>query len=213
MPSETEGSILGNAVLRREDPALLVGVDPYLDDMSAPGLGYVHFVRSPLAHGTIVEIDTAAAEEMPGVVGVYSAANTDFGAMPFPFGHPAFGRPLFAADRVRLVGDIVAAVVAETRHEAVDAAEAVFVDYADLPVVIDMHEALSADCERLFPEAETNVCFHTEFGDDGALDGAARVVHLVVESQRLAGVPIEANGALAIPDALVRFGMGRFQRP
>ena len=98
------------------------------------------------------------------------------------------------------MGDIVAAVVADTRHEAVDAAEAVFVDYADLPVVIDMHEALSAECERLFPEAETNVCFHTEFGDDGALEGAARVVHLVVESQRLAGVPIETNGALAIPD-------------
>ena len=108
MPTETEGSILGNAVLRREDPTLLTGADTYLDDMSVDGMTFIHFVRSPLAHGTILEIDTSAAEEMPGVVGVYSASNPDFGSMAYNFGNPAFGRPLFAADRVRLVGDIVA---------------------------------------------------------------------------------------------------------
>lgn len=200
MSSETEGSILGNTVLRREDPTLLTGADQYLDDMTATGMVYVHFVRSPLAHGTLLEVDTAAAEEMPGVVGVFSAANTAFGAMPFAFGHPAFGRPFFASERVRLVGDVVAAVVAETRQQAVDAAEAVFVDYDDLPVVIDMIEACSPESELLFPDAESNVCFHTEFGEEGALEGAAKVVQLTLESQRLAGVPIEANGTLAIPD-------------
>ncbi len=200
MPTETEGSILGNAVLRREDPTLLTGADTYLDDMSVDGMTFIHFVRSPLAHGTILEIDTSAAEEMPGVVGVYSASNTDFGSMAYNFGNPAFGRPLFAADRVRLVGDIVAAVVAETRAQAVDAAEAIFADYDDLPVVVDMMTAADPDTELLFPEAETNVCFHTELGEEDALDDADRVVSLTMESQRLAGVPLENNGILAIPD-------------
>ncbi len=200
MPTETEGSILGNAVLRREDPTLLTGADTYLDDMAVEGMAYIHFVRSPLAHGTILEVDTSGADDLPGVLGVYSASNTDFGSMAYGFGDPAFGRPLFAAERVRLVGDIVAAVVAETRQQAVDAAEAIFVDYDDLPVVIDMTTAAAPDTELLFPEAGTNVCFHTELGEEGALDGASKVVQLTIESQRLAGVPIENNGCLAIPD-------------
>lgn len=200
MSTETEGSILGNAVLRREDPALLTGEETYLDDMTVDGMAYIHFVRSPIAHGTIGEVDTSGATDMPGVVGVYSAGNTDFAPMAYPFGHPAFGRPLFASERVRLVGDIVAAVVAETREQAVDAAEAIFIDYDDLPVVIDMTTAAAPDTELLFPEAETNVCFHTELGEDGALEGASKVVRLTIESQRLAGVPIENNGCLAIPD-------------
>ncbi len=195
----TEGSILGNAVLRREDPTLLRGTEQYLDDLTAEGMVHVHFVRSTIAHGTLVDVDISEAEGMPGVVGVYSASNTDLGSMPYGFGHPGFGRPLFAADRVRQVGDIVAAVVAETRDQAVDAAEAIFIDYDDLPVVIDMRTAADPGTELLFPETETNVCFHTELGDDDALEGADKVVQLTIESQRLAGVPIEPNGAFAIP--------------
>ena len=196
----TEGSILGNAVLRREDPALLVGTEDYLDDLTADNMTYVHFVRSTIAHGVINSVELAEAEAMPGVVGVYAASNTDFAAIPYGFGNPAFSRPLFASERVRQVGDIVAAVVAETRGQAVDAAEMIFVDYDDLPVVLDMEAAVLPDAELLFPEAESNVCFHTELGDEGALDGAATVVNLKIESQRLAGVPIEPNGTFAIPD-------------
>ena len=200
MPTETQGSILGNAVLRREDPTLLTGEDTYLDDMTVDGMGYIHFVRSTLAHAVLLDVDISEAVDMPGVAGIFTASNTDFGQAAYHFGHPAFGRPLFAKDRVRLVGDIVAAVVADTRGQAVDAAEAIFVDYDDLPVVIDMTTAADPETELLFPDAETNVCFHTEFGEEGVLDDAARVVQLTIESQRLAGVPIETNGALAIPD-------------
>ena len=193
------GSILGNSVRRKEDPGLLTGANKYFDDLDL-GASQVYFVRSTMAHAELLSVDTSEAEAMPGVIGVFSAANTAFGAMPFAFGHPAFGRPFFASERVRLVGDVVAAVVAETRQQAADAAEAVFVDYDDLPVVIDMIEACSPESELLFPDAESNVCFHTEFGEEGALEGAAKVVQLTLESQRLAGVPIEANGTLAIPD-------------
>ncbi len=197
----TEGSILGNAVLRREDPALLRGTEQYLDDLTAEGMLHVHFVRSTVAHGTVNDVDISAAETMPGVVGVFAALNSDFGAIPYGFGPPAFSRPLFAAERVRQVGDIVAAVVAETYEQAVDASEAIFIDYDDLPVVLDMEAATTAESPLLFPEAETNICFHTEIGaDSDPLDGADRVVELKIESQRLAGVPIEPNGALAIPN-------------
>ena len=195
----TEGSILGNAVLRREDPTLLQGTELYLDDIAAEGTVHVHFVRSTIAHATIAELDISDAEGMPGVVGVYAASNTEFPDMPFGFGHPAFSRPLFAKERVRQVGDIVAAVVAETREQAADAAEMIFVDYDELPVVIDMEAAAAPDAELLFPEAETNVCFHTEMGEGSAVEGADKVVELKIESQRLAGVPIEPNGTLAIP--------------
>ena len=195
----TEGSILGNAVLRREDPTLLQGTELYVDDIAAEGTVHVHFVRSTIAHATIAELDISDAEGMPGVVGVFAASNTEFPDMPFAFGHPAFGRPLFAKERVRQVGDIVAAVVAETRERAADAAEMIFVDYDELPVVIDMEAAAAPDAELLFPEAETNVCFHTELGEGSAVEGADKVVELKIESQRLAGVPIEPNGTLAIP--------------
>ena len=202
MAIDTEGSILGNAVLRREDPALLHGTEQYLDDLSAEGMVYVHYVRSNIAHGTISEVDIAEAEGMPGVVGVYSASNTDFPEIPFAYGPPGpFNRPMFAGERVRMVGDIVAAVVAETRGQAADAAEAIIVDIDDLPVVVDMEDALSDTSEKLFPDADNNVCFHMEVGDEGtASDGATHVVELKIKSQRLAGVPIETNGCFAIPN-------------
>ncbi len=195
-----EGSILGNAVLRREDPNLLHGTEQYLDDLTADGMVHVHFVRSTMAHATITELDITDAEDMPGVIGVYVSSNTEFGEMPYNFGDPAFGRPLLASDRVRMVGDIVAAVVAETRGQAADAAEAIFIDYDELPVVLNMETATADGAELLFPEAKTNLCFHTEFGDGSAIEGADKVVELKIESQRLAGVPIETNGTLAIPD-------------
>jgi carbon-monoxide dehydrogenase large subunit len=195
----TEGSILGNAVLRREDPNLLEGSELYLDDIPAEGMAYVHFVRSTIAHAAIAEIDISDAEGMPGVLGVFAASNTEFPALPFGFGHPGFGRPLLAGERVRQVGDIVAAIVAETRGQAADAAEAVFVDYDELPVVLDMETAGAEGTELLFPETGTNVCFHTELGDEDPLVGADHVTELKIESQRLAGVPIEPNGTLAIP--------------
>ena len=77
-----QGSILGNAVLRREDPTLLTGEDKYYDDMAVEGLTYIHYVRSPFAHAQFTTVDTSAAEAIPGVVAVYTVDNLD---IPFTF--------------------------------------------------------------------------------------------------------------------------------
>ena len=108
------GSILGNAVQRLEDPTLLTGDGKYVDDLVETGMLYVAFVRSAVAHGTIESVDVSEAESMPGVVGVYHARGDDLGLAPvqgFAMMPEAFNRPVFATDKVRLVGDIVAAVV------------------------------------------------------------------------------------------------------
>ena len=199
---DVKGSILGNAVLRVEDPNLLTGDERFVDDLAVEGALHVHFVRSTLAHGLINEIDTGGAETMPGVVGVFTAANTDIAPMPYRFGPQTFARPIFASERVRLVGDIVGAVVAETQAQAIDAAEAIFVDYEDLDVVLDPEVAASGSATLLFPEAGTNVCSHTGFGEDiDALADAEHVTELRIHSQRLAGVPMEPNGVVAIPES------------
>ena len=133
--TDVKGSILGNSVLRKEDPRLLSGGDRYYDDLDASGVGYVHFVRSPYAHADLGSIDTSEAEEMPGVLGVYTADNLDMTPfLGFAMYPPHVARPPLAKGKVRLVGDIVAAVVASSRAEAEDAAEAVVVDY-QLPIV------------------------------------------------------------------------------
>ncbi len=197
-----EGSILGNAVLRREDPTLLTGEDKFYDDMAIEGLGYVHFVRSDYAHARINSIDTADAEAVEGVVGVWTADTLE---MPTYQGFAMFpetlNRPPLAKGKVRFVGDIVAVVVADDRAAAADAAELVFVDYEPLPVVVDIEAALEDDAPILFEEYGSNMVFETAIEADGdPLEGAAHVIEGRVVSQRLAGVPMEPNGCVAIPD-------------
>ncbi|MEE9415638.1 MAG: xanthine dehydrogenase family protein molybdopterin-binding subunit [Acidimicrobiales bacterium] len=197
--SDVQGSILGNSVLRREDPTLLTGADSYFDDLTVEGMAYVHFVRSLVAHANITSIDISDAETMPGVVGVYTSDNLEM-APYMPMVPPAM--PLPAKDKVRFVGDIVAIVVAESRAQAVDAAELIFVDYDYLPTLVDPMKALDEDAPLLFEEMGTNMCFETGIAvDDGdPTAGGHFVAELTMTSQRLAGVPIEPNGTLAIPD-------------
>jgi carbon-monoxide dehydrogenase large subunit len=107
---------------------------------------------------------------------------------------------VFAKDRVRFVGDIVAAVVAETREQATDAADEVLVDYEPLPTVMTVAAALDPQAPILFPEHGSNVCFTTTFGEDvDALEGAEAIAEVTMVSQRLAGVPMECNAVLAVP--------------
>lgn len=199
MDMDTEGSILGNAVLRREDPALLQGADAYFDDIAADGVAYVQFVRSTVAHARLTEVDINAAETMPGVIGVYTAENTSLPPLA-GMGPPELAQSVFATGRVRFVGEVIAAIVAKTRAQAVDASEMVFVDYDELDVILDGDSALSDGAELLFPEHGTNECFRTSLGEGDPVAGSAHVIELTVDSQRLAAVPIEANGTLAIPD-------------
>ncbi len=202
--SDVKGSILGNAVLRKEDPRLLLGTDKYYDDLVEPGTVYVHFVRSPFAHATLGSIDISEAQSAPGVVGVYTADNFEMTPyLGFPMFPPHTARPPLAKGKVRFVGDIVAAVVANTRAEAEDAAEHVVADYDPLPVVTNATEALADGAPILFDEHETgNVVFETGVGleDGDPLEGAEIVIEGSIYSQRLAGVPMEPNGCFAVPD-------------
>jgi carbon-monoxide dehydrogenase large subunit len=198
----TSGSILGNAVLRREDPTILRGEARYFDDLEVDGLVHVVFVRSTIAHAELTGIDASEAETMPGVLGVYTSRNLALDPVHgFAMLPPAFARPPLATSRVRFVGDVVAAVVAETRAEAVDAAELVIVDYEPLPVVLDAEAALADGAPLLFEEHGSNLAIAFEFGDDpDLLADAEVVVRQRIDNQRVAAVPMEPNGIVVTHD-------------
>jgi len=197
------GSILGNPVQRVEDPRLLRGDAKYLDDLTPDGTVHVAFVRSPIAHARVLSIDISEAETMPGVVLV--ATHDTLGladVQGFIMLPAAFNRPPLAKDVVRFVGDMVAVVVAESRAQAVDAAEAVVVDYDPLPVVVDPEAALEDDATLLFPDHGTNLAIEFDFGSDPTIfDDAEVVVEGRFVNQRLAAVPMEPNGVLVEPQA------------
>jgi carbon-monoxide dehydrogenase large subunit len=193
-------SALGGAVRRREDRRLVTGAGQYTDDVRREDALHAVFVRSTFAHARITNIEVTDAVAMPGVAGVFLAA--DLGLAPraaFP-APDTMARPPLASEVVRFVGDAIAVVVAGTRDQAVDAAAAVVVDYDPLPVVIDPELALAADAPILHAEKGDNLAFTVETGEAGALDGAEVVVRARFLNQRLAAVPIEASAILAEPD-------------
>lgn len=211
------GSILGTAVRRVEDPALLTGQRAYADDLRRreyPDALHLSFVRTDVAHGTIRSIDLDEARTCPGVIGVY--VNDDIGIRPFsplwvaPVPEPLL-RPPLAQDTVRFVGEAVVAVLAESEVQAVDAADTIFVDYDQLPTVVDPELALAPDAPILHPALGTNVA--ATFIDAGAeiptnaaervpgwLDQADVVVRATFENQRVAVMPMEGSSVLAIPE-------------
>jgi len=197
-----QGSILGNAVTRKEDPGLLTGENAYVDDLDIDSVRIV-FVRSTMAHASLLEVDTSEAVNMPGVLAVYTADNLSMDAVnQSEFMDPSMNRPPLAVGRVRFVGDIVAAVVAESHSQAVDAAEQVVVDYDPLPANADIEAALGDGADVLWEGAESNVCFAigNEYDGPDVNEGADAVVSQRIVTQRLAGVPMEPNGCVAIPE-------------
>jgi carbon-monoxide dehydrogenase large subunit len=196
------GSILGNAVVRIEDPELLLGRATYVDNLPVEGVTHLAFVRSPYAHAVIGTIDTSAAEAMPGVIAVLTASDL---ALPrfHAFGmslNDACARPPLADDKARFVGDPVAVVVALTKAQAVDAVEAVVVDYEPLEVVVDMEAALQADAPLQFDVLGTNLVAGLQDPPElRPLDGADVVVRLRTVNQRIAVVPMEGNAITVIP--------------
>jgi carbon-monoxide dehydrogenase large subunit len=196
------GSIRGAVVKRAEDPRFVAGQGNYVTDMAVDDALWAVFVRSTVAHGTIASIDTQAAAEMPGVVGVFTADDLPPGPMPAIVRSldEVTRRPLLARDRVRHVGDPVAVVVAESEREAIDAAEAVWVDYDPLPAVASLDAALADGAELLYPELGTNVVAEGGFGPDGdVLSGAEVVITAEIHNQRVAPVPLETSNTLAVP--------------
>ena len=193
-------SILGNRVLRKEDPRFLRGEGRYVENLPLEGALDVTFVRSPIAHARITSIDASAAEAMANVQ-VLTGADVDLEPItsPPPFGVAAgISRPLVAEDVVRYVGEIVAIVLSEGRAAGADAAELVFADYDPLPVVVDVHEALK-DEVLLFPEVGTNVsgADGPQEHDQSLFDGCDVVVSGRLESQRMAPCPLEPRSTAA----------------
>ena len=188
------------AVLRREDPPLLTGAALYCDDLAPPGALHAVFVRAPLAHGRILAIDPAPAAAMPGVAGVYTAADLDLPPLPAGGAPAAMARPVLATGTVRFLGEAVAVVVAATRAQAIDAAEAVEVDYEPLEVVTDPRAALAADAPGLFEEGGNLAKARRWPEPSRALEGAEVVVRGRFVNQRVAAAPIEPNAAVAVPE-------------
>jgi carbon-monoxide dehydrogenase large subunit len=196
-------SIMGTRVVRTEDPVFLSRGATYTDDLTDERLtGALHLtlVRSPLAHGRITAIDVEAAKAAPGVVGVFTAAELDLSpALLFPAANRAMVRPFLATDRVRYVGEPVAAVLTEHPYQGQDAAELVEIDYDPLPAVIGLKDAL-ADDVVLFDEAGTNLAlaFDDQQFDDHLFDDCEVVVTREIVNQRLAAAPLETRAASAV---------------
>jgi carbon-monoxide dehydrogenase large subunit len=197
-------SVLGHAVSRREDPALLRGEARFVADLAAEGGLHAHFVRSTAAHALLLEVDATEAVGTPGLVGVWTADDLDLPGLgelpPPPDGQrDHLRRPCLTTDRVRFVGEAVAVVVAETAAAAVDAAELVTVELSDLPAVVDPLAALELGVPVLFPEHGCNLVVDLPGTDPGALEGADVVVRERFVNQRVAPAPLEPGAALAVP--------------
>jgi carbon-monoxide dehydrogenase large subunit len=214
MPNESQYARFGSgkAVKRVEDDALLAGRGRFADDVAAPGQLHLHFLRSPHPHARIAAVDAAAARAMPGVVAVVTGQDlARAGVKPIPAsadfkrpdGSPAASPPqhALAADTVRFVGEAVAAVVAETKAQARDAAEAIDVRYEPLPVVAGLAAALGPDAPLVWPQAKGNVACALRHGDakaaTAAFAKAAHVVSLDLVNHRVIPCPIEPRATLA----------------
>jgi carbon-monoxide dehydrogenase large subunit len=195
---------VGQSLPRVEDPQLLRGGTPFLDDVHLPGLQHVAFVRSPLAHARIVAVDAAAARALDGVFVVVAAADLD-GAPEIVTGssRPEAGewrRPLLPHDRVRYVGEPVVAVVASSRYVAEDACDLVRVEYEPLDAVVDVEAALLDGAPLLHGDHGSNNFAHIELesGDvEGAFASAAHVFRKRFHFGRTHAAPLEGRGAIA----------------
>jgi carbon-monoxide dehydrogenase large subunit len=215
---------IGVPLPRKEDARLVTGAGRFSDDFSAPGQCFLAVVRSPYPHAHIRGVDFSAARALPGVLATYSGADClAAGLNPIPHdpvpktrydmklhapgGGKVFIGPhtLLPADKARHVGEAVAAVVAETQAQALDAAEAVAVDYEELSFVLHSEDAMQPGAPLVWDEAPQNVMVDTRFGDHAATDAvfaaADHVVAMDFHVDRVAGVPLEPRAALAEYDA------------
>ncbi|UVK52410.1 xanthine dehydrogenase family protein molybdopterin-binding subunit [Mesorhizobium sp. AR02] len=202
---------VGARVARKEDKRFITGAGRYVDDMVVPGMKHAAFVRSPHAHAQIKKIDVKKAQGMPGVIGVLTGkelkadgiGNLICGWMI----HSKDGSPMkmgawspLAFDKVRYVGDAVVIVVAETKGQARDAAEAVEITYKELKAVVDASKAMDKGAPQIHPEAENNLIFDWDIGnaDDtaAAFKKAAHVIKMDIINNRLVPNAMEPRAAL-----------------
>ncbi|BEP69311.1 MULTISPECIES: xanthine dehydrogenase family protein molybdopterin-binding subunit [Variovorax] len=206
----------GQAVRRLEDESLLAGAGRYTDDVTLSEQAHLVFLRSPYPHARIVSIDTSAAVGMPGVLRVITGADlAEAGVKPMP-GAAGFKRAdgsdsaspprrALAHERARFVGEPVAAVIADTVQQARDAAEAVMVDYEELPMVVDLPGATADGAPLLCEEATGNIAAEMRHGSSeaatAAFERAAHVIALDVNNQRVVALTIEPRAVLATHDS------------
>lgn len=203
---------VGEPLKRLEDPGLLTGREPYVNDVPVRGALSLALVRSPHAHADILALDTGRARRMPGVVAIVTGpeVNRDIGVVHTHLDLESFdwvnrqGRTLLAEGRVRYVGEPVVAVVAEDPMVAADAAEAVAVTYERLPAVVDPEAALEPGSPLIYPESGTNLAFRVS-RTHGDVDAAFRAAPVVVETrlvnQRVLPVAMEPRACTAAWDA------------
>ncbi|WP_371223754.1 xanthine dehydrogenase family protein molybdopterin-binding subunit [Roseovarius sp. 2305UL8-3] len=204
---------IGASNKRREDVRFLTGNGNYTDDINMRGQAYVHFLRSDVAHGTLNGVDTSTAAGMPGVIRIFTAADfADVGGIPCGWQvtdkHGEVMQepkhPVLAEGKVRHVGDPIAAIVAESREQARDAAEAIDVDIAELPAVMDMKAALEDGATKVHDDLTSNLCYDWGFVEenkdvvDQAIKDAAHVTTLELVNNRL--IPNAMEPRVAVGD-------------
>ncbi len=199
--------VFGSGIRRREDPRLLTGTARYTADFTLPGQLYAAILRSPHGHARIRKIGSSAAKAAPGVVAVFTGADTEgvLQSIPCAWLVPnsdlkVAPYPPLARDVVRYVGDAVAVVVAESAQQAYDAVELIDVDYQPLPATVDPEHAVKPGAPQLHGEAPNNIAFHWTVagGDvDAAFKAAEVVVRDRIVQQRLIPTAMETRGALA----------------
>jgi len=204
---------VGQPVPRFEDPRLVKGHGRYVADMVFPGMAFGYVLRSPHAHARIRSIDTAKAKAAPGVLAVLTAADytaAGFGDLPVPGGlkrrdgvpgyRPRY--PALAEDQVRMIGDYVAFVVAETYFEAVDASELIEVDYEPLPAIVSTGDAVTPGVPLVWDDCPNNIGFVQIEGDKAATDAAfAQAAHVVKHKfviNRVTAATMEPRGSIGL---------------
>ncbi len=211
----TTNGLIGKSVKRVEDKRFITGRGKYTDDIILPLQTYASFVRSPYAHAKILSVDANAAKNMPGVIAIYTGADVaDVNGVPcgwqvnFKNGDTMKEpkHPLLVADKARHVGDAVAIVIAESQEQAVDAAEAVMVDYEELPCVIDASKAVQAGAALVHDDVPNNICYDWALGNpieevNEAMSKAAHVTTLEFVNQRLVPNAIEPRSYNSAYDA------------
>ncbi len=200
---------------RREDRRLLTGQGRYTADWDLPGQAHAAFLRSDRAHARILSLDTSAAQALPGVIRVLTGADAASAAWRTPppmMLPPGVGgmilkvpeRPCLAHERVRFAGEPVAMVVAETEDAALEAVEAIEIEYDELPVLVTAEAAIAPGAVLVHADVPGNLAFDFDFGDKAATEAAfakaARVIKLSLEAQRISGVPMEPKACLAAWD-------------
>ena len=197
---------------RLEDDRLLAGKGLYSDDRNLPGQAWMVVLRSPHAHARMASLDTTEARKAPGVLAVYRSAELKadgLGHIPFPplFKRPD-GEPMGAPPRTLLAdgvafyaGHPVAAVIAETRVQAQDAAELIAIEYEELPCVIGPAKAIEPGAPQIWKDAPGNISAQVRYGDAAAvakaMSQAAHVTELALHNQRVSAIPLEPRCALA----------------